>query len=160
MIMLKSIKFHASAFGVAACVGLLFWMLLPKASDQNKTEQNIVSSSGIVQEGRSVSLTPSEIMEKVKTIAEPSLREKTVQVYVGAEVEWNLYLNNISKQNQNDVHLVFADNKDIPHNTLVGCLVSLNDNKILKIIEEGILLNVIGQISKITPSIPKMYWRC
>jgi len=149
---LTDIKTHASAFGVAACVGLLLYLLSINGNDQNKTEQNMVSAPGIVQEGGSESLTPFEIIDKLKAIATPSLREKAAQGYVGSEAEWNLYLKKIINQKKNDVHVVFTDTIDIPHNTFVSCVVSLNDNKILKVIEEGMLVNVLGQISKVAPN--------
>jgi hypothetical protein len=149
---LTDIKTHASAFGVATCVGLLLYLFSPNGYEKNKTEQNMISSSGIVQEGGIESLTPSEIISKLKAIAAPSLREKAAQGYVGSTVEWNLYLKNIINQKENDVHAVFTDSIDFPHNALVSCVVSLNDNKILKVIEEGMLCNVLGQISKIAPN--------
>ena len=149
---LTDIKTHASAFGVAACVGLLLYLFSPNGNEKNKTEQNMVSSSGIVQEGGIEFLTPSEIIGKLKAIATPSLREKAAQGYVGCKVDWNLYLKNIINQKENDVHAVFTDTMDFPHNALVSCVVSLNDNKILKVIEEGMLFNVLGQISQIAPN--------
>ncbi|MBC8438538.1 MAG: hypothetical protein H8D87_02495 [Deltaproteobacteria bacterium] len=149
---LTDLKSHASAFGVAACVGLLLYLLSLTGNDPNKTEQTATSSPSVVQEGGSEYLTPSEIIAKLKAIATPSLREKAAQGYVGSKVEWNLYLKNIITQKENDVHAVFTDTIDFPHNALVSCVVSLNDNKSLKVIEEGMLFNVLGQISKIDPN--------
>ena len=147
---LTDIKTHASAFGVAACVGLLLYLLSLTGNDPNKTEQTTTASPSVVQEGGSEPLTPFEIIGKLKAITTPSLRKKAAQGYVGSEAEWNLYLKKIINQKNNDVHVVFTDTIDIPHNTFVSCVVSLNDNKILKVIEEGMLVNVLGYISKIT----------
>ncbi len=146
---LKDIKSHASAFGVAACVGLLLYILSPNQKDQNNTEQNIPSSPVIVQESGKEPLTPFKILDELKALAAPSLRKKAVQGYIGSEAEWNLYLKNIIDQKDNDVHAVFTDTLKLPHHTFVSCVVSLNDNRILKVIEEGMLVSVWGQISKI-----------
>jgi hypothetical protein len=149
---LTDIKSHASAFGVAACVGILLYLLSLTGNNPNKTEQTTISSPSVVQGGGSEYLTPSEIIAKLKAIATPSLVEKESQSYISIGVEWNLYFKNILKKEANIVHVVFTDTQDLPHNTLVHFVVSLNDNKILNAIEEGTLLKVLGQISKIVPN--------
>ena len=148
MMILKDIKSHASAFGVAACVGLLLYLLSPSDEERNKADQNKVTSPAIVQE----SLTPSEITDRLKAITTSSMNEKAAQDYISTDVEWNLYFKNILKKEENNVHLLFIDSQDLPHYTRVFCVVSLDNNKILNVIEEGMLLKVIGQISKIDPT--------
>lgn len=147
VMILTDIKTHASAFGVAACLGLLFYLLSPSNQEQDKADQNKGSSPAVVQEY----LVPSEIVSKLREITTSSLREQASQNYLGLAVEWNLYLKSVLKREEKSIRLLFTDAKDLPHHTSVRCVAFLHNNKILNGIEEGMRLTVTGEISKIIP---------
>lgn len=156
------IKTHASALGVAVMTGLIFYVFMaydknPDKTKSDKTEQNIVSPSGAVKKNKIVplnliTLTPAEIINKLKAISEPAQREKAVQGYLGKGVEWNLYLEKTIKQDQDFVQVTLLDTQDLSHHIRIDCVVFLNRNNILKSIENKMQLTVSGQISQIAPN--------
>lgn len=160
---LTDIKTHFSAFGVAVLTGLIIYIFFPKAEEPNKTEQTMVAAPSAVQPGGELvadnivkikkkghtTQLPSEIMDKFEAIIEPLQRDEAAQNYVGFEVEWNLYFKGIQERGDDTVRVIFADSKDLPANTFVSCVVSLNENTTLKTIQKNSVMNVSGLISKI-----------